>query len=507
MNFAAKMFYKIGDVFALGYDASESMRQRKDLGWGRSQARDEDSLVSADLTRQLIRQRAMDLRRNNPTVAGVCDRLPTWIISDTGILPQPRTSDSGWNKAAAQWWNEVYMPSCDSRGRSTMTGFQRLAISLRPTHGGLYFQKLDDGTVRPIECERIRNPTDAKEAKGYIDGVKVDPITGKTLAYRVHSRDMYGAFTLTHKEVDVPAEEIIPATTPAWRADMVREVADLAPMIPAFQDIHEMTSYTLNTAKVQSMYIAFLKKAGGMGLQSFARNTASPSATQRQTFKNDWGEILEGFPGDELEFKNSLIPNAQHVPFVKMHLALCAAGLGFPYEFLTLDLAGLDFSRQKGMLLLVNHAIRPWKGHLIRQTLQPWWNWRIAMEMGPGGALSPAPVDEQGISEWAKIDWHTPEELWIDRQESMQADILEVQAGQSTWTAAARRRGGDLERNLRQKAEDITLARKIAEEYELEEKDLLTAQIPGQTAINAPASGPKKPDDDKPKEEPNEPAK
>jgi capsid protein len=63
----------------------------------------------------------------------------------------------------------------------------------------------------------------------------------------------------------------------------------------------------------------------------------------------------------------------------------------------------------------------------------------------------------------------------------MQADILEVQAGQSTWSKAAKRRGGDLESNLRQKAEDIKLIQEIATEYGVDEEELLKAQIPGQT--------------------------
>jgi lambda family phage portal protein len=475
-------FHRLGDILSLGYDASESMRQRKDLGWGRSQAIDEDKLISADLTRQLIRQRAADARRNDPIVAGVCDRLPTWIVGDSGILPQPRTSDKGWNKAASEWWIEVYSRACDFRGRSDLHDFQWLNVSLRPTHGGLYYQKIEDGTLRPIECERIRNPSDNKLAQRYTDGILSDPVTGRIKAYRVHVRDSFGGFMGPHPESDVPAEEMICAVRPPWRADQIREVPDLAPVIPALQDVHEMTSYALNTAKVQSAHIGFLKRISGMGLNTLPRSTTSPTTTQRQMFKMDWGDIMEGFPNEDFDMKASPTPNAQHIPFVKMHYAIIAAGLGFPYEFLTLDLAGLDFSRQKGMLLLVNHAVRPWKHWLIEKFLQPVWNWRIAMEMAPGRALSPAPVDAQGISEWAKVDWHPPEELWIDRQQAMQADIMEVQAAQATWSQAAKRRGYDFEKQLEQKADDIDLVNKIAAAHNLDPEDLLMAVIPGQVS-------------------------
>ena len=38
-----KMFLRLGERWALGYDAGESSRVRRDLGWGRSTPRDEDA--------------------------------------------------------------------------------------------------------------------------------------------------------------------------------------------------------------------------------------------------------------------------------------------------------------------------------------------------------------------------------------------------------------------------------------------------------------------------------
>jgi len=50
-----KMFLRIGESMALGYDGSEQSRMRKDLGWGRQTSRDEDSLVGRDNTRECWR--------------------------------------------------------------------------------------------------------------------------------------------------------------------------------------------------------------------------------------------------------------------------------------------------------------------------------------------------------------------------------------------------------------------------------------------------------------------
>jgi len=471
----AKMFWKMGDALALGYDAAETSRMRKDLGWGRATPRDEDNMLARNCSREKMVLRASDLRRNNPVVSGVCERLALFTVGTTGILPQARTSDKGWNKAAEQFWKE-YSTKCDSRKRSSLWDFQNMAVSLRPTHGGLYFQLMADGTIRPLETERIRQPKDKVKAASYCDGVKVSATTGQIEEYCVHSRDKDGGFSGVHKEAYLPSSTVLRVTKCAWRPDQVREIPDFAPVLTALQDVHEMNQFTLNTAKIQSQYIGFLKKIGGNSLAQFPRN-ATPTPGQRQVFKHEWGEILEGMPGDDLDLKSSPTPNSTHLPYIKMQYALCASALSMPYEFFTLDLAGLDYSRQKGMLLLVNYACRPWKEWLVQSFLQPLWNFRIAMAMRR--ELKPAPA-VKGVSEWNKVDWQSPEEPWIDRQEAQQADVLEIQAGLSTLRQALKRRGRDLEDTLREKAEDALLVDKISEETGVDKNRLVFMQIPGQ---------------------------
>lgn len=472
----ARQFWNIGDRVLLGYDAGESSRYRKDLGWSRANPIDEDHLMQ-DNTLKLIRQRGADLRRNDPVVSGVCNRLALFTVGATGIVPQCKTSDSGWNRAAEQWWLE-YSMRCDSRKRSSLYDFQNLAVSLRPVHGGVYFQKIKDGTIRPVECERIRNPQNTEKSKVWTDGVRVNGKTGTIEAYCVHTRDSNGTFSEVHPEEDVPSENVIPAITPPWRVDQVREIPDFAPIITTLQDIHEMNKYVLNTAKLQSMFTGFLKKQTGNPLNNFVRGSTTPTVPARQTFKVDWGEVLEGVPGDEMQLLTSATPNPTHIPFVKMRLALCASALSMPYEFFTLDLSGLDFSRQKGMFLLVNFACRPWKKWLIDSLLRPLWNWRVAMAMA--SELKPAPAIN-GISEWSKVDWQCPEEPWIDRQEAQQADVLEIQAGLNTLGRASKRRGNDLEDTLREKAREQKLIEQIAQETGVDPEKLVKMQIPGQT--------------------------
>jgi lambda family phage portal protein len=475
--------------FAVGYDAGDSVRMRQDLGWGRSTPRDEDNAV-ADGSLETIRQKAADLRRNNPIIAGVCDRLASWTVG-TGIVPQAKTTDKEWNKAAEQFWSR-WSATCDVRGRSSLWHLQWLAVSLRPTHGGLYFEMLDNGQIRPIECERIRQPQKGEQSKNYTEGVRVDLTTGQVVDYCVHARAKDGTFSAGHDERFIARENILPVVRPAWRADQVREVPDLAPMIPALQDLAEANKYQLSTFKTQSQVIAALKKGGAVGT-TLPRGTTTPTVGQRQTFKAEWGQIMQLNPGEDLDMKVSPTPGPQHIPYIRLQLALAAPCLDVPYEWFALDFTTADFSRQKAIMLLANKALRNWRAWLNESMNSQLWNWRIPMAMKQGD-LPAAPTEQRNgfeVSTWDRVEWQAPEEPWTDRQESNQADMLEWQMGLVPLSVAAKRRGGDLEDRLRQKAEDLKMAAEIEAEYGLPPDTLIKAQIPGQTGNQSVPPEPK----------------
>jgi capsid protein len=468
-----------GVPMAIGWDAGESSRMRKDLAWSRRVERDEEGFVAHDGTRRNIRLRCADLRRNMPIIAGACDRIGLYAAP---IRPQARTRDPIWNEAAESFWEDVFSPGCDSRGRLSLEELTSLAASMRPTHGGIYLEPLADGTVRPIEPERIRQPQNPKDAEGFADGVRVDRRTGRVLSYSVHARDRNGGFGEKHEERNVPASGIIPVTRIVQRLDQVREIGDLASAVNALQDIDEANKYTLNTIKNQSQYIGMLTRASGAASNSGPRGS-TPTVGKRQTLQQEWGMLVEGATGDNLDMKASPTPGSNHIPYMRYQLSIAANCVGLPYEFFTMDLTPLDYSRQKGLFVLVNYAFaNDWHPWLIKRMLRPLWLWRIAMETAPGRALYPSPVNEQGVSEWDRVEWYAPPEVCIDRQEANQADIIEMQVGTLTLGQKNKRKRQDLETQLRARARELRLVDRIAAEEGVDASRLHLLQIPGQTA-------------------------
>jgi capsid protein len=469
-------------MWALGYDAGDSLRFRKDLGWDRRTARDEDSMIDADNSRETMRLKASDLSRNNAIVAGLRKRFDTFFVG-SGVRPQARTVNPTWNTAAEEFWQQ-YAGACDIRQQCDLRDLQGMSVSLTLVQGGLYFELLDNGQIRPIECERIRQPQNATEAKDFRDGVRTDPKTGIILGYKVHSRDADGGFGGKHEEVFIPRENIFAVINPPWRPDQLREVPDLAEVIPTLIDIHEGNTYTLNTMKNQSMVIAALEKQGGGGVQSQARGAGAPAVGQRQIFPQVWGQIHELCNNEKLALLASPTPGATHIPYLKFQTLLVASALNLPYEFCVLDFSPADFSRMKGILTVVNRVRRAKIDWLNRRFNQRLWNWRIAKAM-KWGELAPAPVDARGISEWFKVDWQGDEEITVDRKDGNEADRTEWQLGLGPLSNAARRRGGDIENLLREKGRIKALARDIEKELDLPEGSLIQDQVPGQTVPGA----------------------
>lgn len=484
----ASALQRAGDALAIGYDAGERNRVRKDLGWQRSSPRDEDSLVTADGTRELMRLEANNLRRNNSVVAGCCDRLQTFVIG-AGITPQAETSSDDWNTAAEQYFGE-WEKVCDYRQRLRLHDIRNMAVGLRPTHGGIYIELVDNGQIALVEAERIRDPQDPKARTGYVDGVKMAGNSGVIEGYMVHSRDPSGGFGAKHQERFVPRANMIPVVNPSWRPDQVREIPMLAAVVPVLKDLHEMNNYTLWSAKYQAQNVGALKKNGGPGANAGPRGSSTASTVgQRQTFKTEWGMFYELFPNEDVINLSSNIPNVQHIPYLQWQLTLASQALGVPYEFFTLDFSKADFSRMKSVLMFVNHALRPWRRWLAESQDQRIWNWRIAKAIKDGD-LPPAPTELRNgvrVSEWWKVRWQAPEELWLDRQETNQADILEWQAGLITHAELAGRRGKHSETVLRAKAKEMKRIEQIEKEEKLPPGSLVKLQIPGQTGPSASA--------------------
>ena len=449
------------------------------LGWKNISCIDADKSYTVE-TLDAIRNRLVKLRLRSPVVAGIGDRLALLTIGHTGLRPVVNTSSSEWNELATIFWRR-YSRSCDVRGMLTLEQIQRLAVSTRPILGGVYVHLLTDGRIELIEPERVRDPQKPKDKSGYINGLKINRKTGEIVAYCVHSRDEYGAFSGPHDEIEIPAQEMLAVTTPTWRPDQLRELPDLASCEAMLHDLDDLNRRVVKTARVQSGIIGtMVSQVPITAARLQSRKTVADDAT-RNIFEFDWGLLLKGQGGEDIRLLSSPTPSQNYAPHIKLQYTLIGAALGIPYEVLMLDMSNLTYSGAKAVLLQAKNAMKVWRTWIIARLLQPLWRWRIARAIADK-ELPPAPTDQRGISEWARVEWYCEEPLWADRHEEARANVYDLQMCTTNPIDMAARIGSDANYNAEKTAQFLAYVKQLAEKYGVNAQDIYKAIMPGQAS-------------------------
>ena len=440
------------DTMAGGYDGAVDTRFRHHKAYNTVFAGDEDRVLGA-YDREKLRLELRDLRRNLGQAFGLLNRFADGVVG-TGLVPSPYTSDSGWNRAAREWWQE-YMKVCDYRRRLSGPEIQRLTVKARMAEGECGLIKLKNGQVQPIEAERIATPTklSAQENKGIIQGFKLSK-GGIPMGVYVCNRTTSGSIDKTNYQF-VPMHAFIHPSV-YERFDQVRGVPGLAGIINYLRDKGEFDAATLFKAKMDAWM--------GWGIYSDKdvqnRNMADRTATQTTTDnsirveKTDMGERWYLDQGDKILSLKSETPNATHENYTQNIDRLIAMAAGIPYEVFMLNLAKVSFSGGRMILMLAYQTWDIWGQWLAMDELQPWWNWRVGMAIRDGD-LSPAPVDARGISEWYKVEWFPPPRSWADPKGEAAANRSELEVGTTSVSMIARGKGTTAKQIFREKADNI----------------------------------------------------
>jgi capsid protein len=153
----------------------------------------------------------------------------------------------------------------------------------------------------------------------------------------------------------------------------------------------------------------------------------------------------------------SKTPSREYVDYMKQELQAIAACLDIPYEFLMLIFTEGSFSSQRAALIHSKHVFTEWHDWVIKVFLQPLWNWRIAKAI-KNGELPPAPVDENGRSEWWRVDWSLPFFDWVDPDRQAKSDERRYDMGATSLSAITKSQGREVREVLGEKAADIRQA-------------------------------------------------
>lgn len=439
-----------------GYDGAVNSYNRVNRPFVTTFSLDEDSLIGA-YEAERVRLESKDLFRNGMGKACV-DRFSTYVIS-TGFNIQAKSSSKDWNTKSEKWFNN-WTKIADVTKRRTWTEILQTIVRDRLLVGESFFILTSDGFLQAIEAERICSPEPATafKDKKIVQGIEL--VNGICVAYYVCDRGKYGNIDKT-KYTRIEAANMVHVSA-CWRWDSVRSQADLHPILDTLRDKSEFTTSTIISAKLAARKSLVITSEGDMPTTLPARDTDTSTSssgtveTRTKMVKITDGEITYASPGDKVETVKQNVPDTTYPEFTKAILSEVAAILGISYEILMLELNKTDAVA----LRVASQVFKIWQQWLTEKFIERVWNWRIAKAI-KSRELIPAPLDENGISEWYKINILPPADPFVVDQ--VAADVQAFNLGSVSITQLAKRRSMDNWEMLSEKTDDIGVAIELAE--------------------------------------------
>lgn len=401
---------------------------RRNDGW-RSSSTDANAEIGPALSR--LRNRARDLRRNNPyaerAVTGIADN-----VVGAGIVPRPLSSKPRFNKKLVELWKAWAEETlCDADGLENFYGLQHKIMEAVPEGGEVLvrrrWRKASDKLPVSMQLQVLEADFLDEEKNGpignneIIQGIEFSPI-GKRVAYWLFDRHPGANNTWrTSDSRRIPAEDVIHVFLPK-RPGQARGYTWFAPVMQRLRNFDEMEDAVMEQAKIAACFAAFINKDD----QSAGTRQATPLVDRIEP-----GIIQELAHGESVSFGTPPTFNGFE-SYSWQGLHAISVGLGVPYELVTGDLKGVNFSSGRMGWLHFARRVDVWQWRmLIPQLCVGVWAWFMEAQ-----ALLP-----DGVREDVKAEWTPPRRDMVDPKSEIETVKQRLRNGLVTWPDALRELG------------------------------------------------------------------
>lgn len=443
-------------------------------GW-RPVDKDVNDLIASSSPQ--VRAKVRQLVRDFPYFASAVDNIVNLVVGD-GIKMQARVrSGNELNQKVNQQLEEIWKRWCDEADisgrlhfdemcalakRQEMEAGEYIFIKARPRRSTFLPYAL-----QAIEPSRISDlGARINKTSALHQGVEYDPRTGEVLAF--HIEDEAGG-----NSKRIKAENVLHGFR-FLRPGQLRGISRFAPAVMSAYDLSEYMDAEVDATKTAAKYLAFIKTGDPAGFQD-GRVEKDENGQQIEEMENAIIEYLR--PGEDVSIAKSDRPGSQFDPFVKLILRMIAVTVGLPYEILSGDYRGLNYTTLRGVRNDLVRQISPQQQQIIRHLCQPVYRDVVdtaflsrAISL-PGYAKSPHPYYQ---SSWIPPGVPSPDPLkegkaYIDQIKNLLRSPQEVTA----------ERGRDFEEVL----SELSEAKKMAEAKGLTLQDVSTATANNPAAV------------------------
>jgi lambda family phage portal protein len=431
-----------------------------------------------------VRARVRQLVRDMPYFARAVDVVTDYTVGD-GIRFQSRVTgkDGSLDKKTIQAIEEEFsdwMDEADVAGKLHFFEMMQLAKRQDLECGEFIIIKTESrkrGRRFPLALQMLEADwltsinTQLGSTTFRIDqGIEYDPSTGEVLAY--HFADPWG-FGRPRR---IPAESVIHGFK-MNRPEQLRGISPFTPGVLMARDLDDLMTAELDGARSAAKYLAMVKTIDPIGRQLGVG--AKTDATTGQKIEELDNAIIEYLrPGEDIVFAKNERPSANFGPFVRLVLTMFAISTGAPYELLSGDYQGLNFSTARVNRNDFANFLRPVASRHIRQfcqrTFQPFMDAAVGsgrLEL-PGYFTNPAP--------YLKCCWQPPGMEPVDPLREVKSNIEEMGVLLRSPQEIAQARGRDYEEILK----EIVAAKALQKEMGLEPAEVSTALANNPAALD-----------------------
>ena len=466
-----------------GYSEGGASIRKKNLKAWNPVSLSSKSDINLNLSK--LRNRSRDLVMNSPIGSAVIETTAQYCIGrGLTLFPQINAEILGLTQEEAREWNRrtaaefelwAMNPETDWNRRNNFYDLQWIAFESYLIDGDsfLVFRRQRPSIRNPytlrlqlLEGNRICNPNDISYTSGSImiggngnrivDGVELDQ-EGRQVAYwianRVPNDSQESGFGLEWTRVKAIGDRTgfrnILQITHDIRADQIRGVPFLAPVIETLKQIARYTSAELDSAVVRSYYSVFFTQIlGGAQADLNGLEGEKDELLDVSEMKLGSGTIAALPAGVDVKSLDSS-RQSSFSGFVTELIKQIGASLSIPFEVL-MHTFNSSYSASRAALLQAWDHFSARRAWFIRDFLRPvyeiWLNEAILQGRIIASGFFDDPLTRAA---WERAEWHGTRMSLLDSKKELEATKMKIELGLSTREKeAAEIMGTDFDSNV-----------------------------------------------------------
>lgn len=249
------------------------------------------------------------------------------------------------------------------------------------------------------------------------------------------------------------------------RPQQLRGVSPFAPGILIANDLSNYLDTEIDSAKMAAKWLAIIETPDPAARQLPLPTQTAANGTDIQKLEELENAIIEYIrPGEKVNLDSANRPGATFEPFVRLLLTMLSIITGVPYELLSGDYQGLNYSTAKTVRNDFSQQLRPVSVRHIRQFAVPTVSTAIDIAVLTGKLTLPGYWQNQ--RRYLASEWQPPGMDAVDPLREAKGQIESISYGLKSPQEVARERGRDLEDIYK----EIKVAREMAQELGLDFK-------------------------------------